>query len=255
MLTPIAFVLMDMLLYEAMDLVRRHARIEYTQTGKHDLTLRVLGTGFLARIVRSVLRSFTFRQRLRSVRSNTVCLPQPHRLQRYYYYKIFGSYLAIWLLIFVGSYTQRLQRAICAYFYPKREKKRVLFLYNETLKRRIGMARHLKAAVRRKAREHRLQVEASFLAALRVRCPRWCCWLRVFRSARRKCLVCSETEPCSRQRGRRLFMDCPTATCHAFYCKVCWGESGEICYVCSFEDDSDTDDDTGVEGSDASDSD
>jgi len=47
------------------------------------------------------------------------CLPQPTSMESYYLYKIYGTYFCIWLLILAETYTQRIQRVICAYFYPK----------------------------------------------------------------------------------------------------------------------------------------
>lgn len=87
------------------------------------------------------LLGFNIKKRIKVLRSNAMCLPQPTLLPYYYLYKIYGTYFGIWLLIFTQAYIQRLRRVICAYYYRKREKKRVLFLYNETLKRRIGFFR------------------------------------------------------------------------------------------------------------------
>lgn len=43
MVTATILVLLDKLFYEALDLIRRHARIDYVQTGKHDLMIDVKG--------------------------------------------------------------------------------------------------------------------------------------------------------------------------------------------------------------------
>lgn len=141
MITATTFVLLDRLFYEALDLVRRHARIDYLQTGHHDLTIQVKGTGMIASLLRSVVRGFNFKKRVKISTSNEHCLPRPNLLSRYYLFKIYGTYFAIWLMIVIQAYTQRLRRLICAYFYRKREKKRILFLYNQSLKRRIGFFR------------------------------------------------------------------------------------------------------------------
>ncbi|XP_068084359.1 protein sneaky [Anabrus simplex] len=228
MVTPAAFIMLDILLYETLDLVRRHARIEYTQTGAHDLFLEVKGTGMIAALVRSVLRGFNVKKRVKVVRSNEACLPQPHPIQKYYYYKIFGTYLLVWLLIFGHSYTQRLRRSICAYFYAKREKKRVLFLYNETLKKRVGSARFLKNRVLRKARENRLFMDTTTLMVMRLRFPRLFSWLRIFRVARRKCLICEDSEPLRKSDQLKYFHECETPTCHFIYCNLCWWEIDKV---------------------------
>lgn len=43
MVTATILVLLDKLFYEALDLIRRHAKIDYVQTGKHDLVIDVKG--------------------------------------------------------------------------------------------------------------------------------------------------------------------------------------------------------------------
>lgn len=43
MLTASTFMLLDSLFYEALDLIRRHAKIDYLTTGKHDLLLQIKG--------------------------------------------------------------------------------------------------------------------------------------------------------------------------------------------------------------------
>ena len=141
MITATTFILLDRLFYEALDLVRRHAHIEYSQVGHHDLLLEVKGTGMIAALLRSVIKGFNVKKRIKTIRSNASCLPQPSVLPNYYLYKIYGTYFTVWLGILLQAYIQRTRRLICSYFYRKREKKRVLFLYNETLKRRIGFLR------------------------------------------------------------------------------------------------------------------
>lgn len=117
MITATMFILLDRLFYEALDLVRRHARIDYVQTGHHDLMIQVKGTGMIASLLRSVVRGFNIKKRVKRVRSNKVCLPKPSLLSKYYLYKIYGTYFSIWLLMLAQAYTQRLRRLICAYFY------------------------------------------------------------------------------------------------------------------------------------------
>lgn len=117
MITATMFILLDRLFYEALDLVRRHARIDYVQTGHHDLSIQVKGTGMVASLLRSVVKGFNIKKRMKRVRSNKVCLPNPSLLSKYYLFKIYGTYLLVWLLMLVQAYTQRLRRLICSYFY------------------------------------------------------------------------------------------------------------------------------------------
>lgn len=102
----------------------------------------VLGTGMIAALLRSLVKGFNVKKRIKIERSNEQCLPRPSKLPKSYVFKIFGTYLSIWLMLWVQTYTQRTRRLICSYFFRKREKTRVLFLYNQTLKRRIGFRKY-----------------------------------------------------------------------------------------------------------------
>ena len=141
MITATTFILLDRLFYETLDIVSRHALVEYTQTGKlddggknvknqmrrlvnfflgeHDMSLTVKGTGMIANMVRSIVKGFNFKRRVHVIHSNKSCLPRPVMLPNYYLYKIYGTYFMIWMFILLEGYTQRLNRAIGGYFYRK----------------------------------------------------------------------------------------------------------------------------------------
>ncbi|XP_066246800.1 protein sneaky [Euwallacea similis] len=230
MLTAGVFILLDSLFYEALDLIRRHAKIDYLTTGRHDLLLQVKGTGMIAALLKSLVRGFNVKKRIKMERSNEQCLPRPSKLERSYLFKIFGTYLAIYVMIWVQTYTQRTRRCICSYFFRSREKVRTLFLYNQTLKRRIGLRQRIKKNLERKARERRLEENYNIFQVMTIYSQR-CLWLKFFKVARRKCLLCEETEP----RKLSKYIECPNEGCHFIYCEECWVDMGEKCLVCAVE--------------------
>lgn len=81
-----------------------------------------------------------------------------------FYIKLLILLLSVILFIFNESITFRLKRTICSYFYPQREKKRIIHLYNQMLKRRrtlfISMAREVK---RQLLKKHKLQMKINIL--------------------------------------------------------------------------------------------
>lgn len=83
------------------------------------MSLNVKGTGMIANMVRSIVKGFNFKRRVRVIHSNKSCLPRPIMLPNYYLYKIYGTYFMIWMFILLEGYTQRMNRAIGAYFYRK----------------------------------------------------------------------------------------------------------------------------------------
>ncbi|XP_012231524.1 protein sneaky [Linepithema humile] len=238
MISMTTFVLLDRLFFEALDLVRRYAHMEYTQAGHHDMILEVRGTGMIASLIRSVIRGFNVKRRVKTVMSNSACLPKPSRVPNYVILKIYSTYLGILVMLFTAAYTQRLRRVICSFFYRKREKRRVLYLYNESLRRRLGHARFMRAKVRSLVRTRRLEYDVDPWLALRQRWPAFCGWLAFFICARHRCLVCGEVEP----RKGSQFHRCTTPGCPFIHCPECWHDVGEICYACT--DIGETDDDT-----------
>lgn len=162
----------------------------------------------------------------------------------HYLYKIYGTYAAVWLLTILEAYIKRISSHICGYFYRKRKKARILFIYNEILKRRRSYVRYMKRKVKKLARERRLQNNVNVCIALRIRFPVILDFLRIFPMARRKCLICSEPEPFLKSKAKRTFVECPTPYCPAIYCDECWFDVGQICYVCTEPSSENTEDST-----------
>ncbi|EDW31088.1 GL15342 [Drosophila persimilis] len=76
-------------------------------------------------------------ERVSTTLSNEECLPQAHVLPPGFYYRLLLLYLGIVLLIYQSTTFLRLRRVICSYFYHKREKQRILYLYNAMLRDRL----------------------------------------------------------------------------------------------------------------------
>ncbi|XP_018335515.1 E3 ubiquitin-protein ligase DCST1 [Agrilus planipennis] len=230
--TATTFILLDRLLYETLMVVRHHGRIDYIQTGHHDMTIKVKGTGLIAGLLRSVVKGFNFKKRIKSYKTNQGCLPNPALLPNYYLYKIFGIYFVVWCLIISQAYALRLRRVICSYFYRKREKRRVLYLYNETLKRRVAFMRHMEQKVKKMARQQRLRENLNICAVLRTKYPKIFNWLKMFKTARRKCIICGDPEPLIPTGKPGDYEKCKTPTCHFVHCAECWEDVGKQCFAC-----------------------
>lgn len=238
-ITITAFVLLDRLFFEILDIIHRHAAVDYTQQGHHDMTLEVKGTGMIATLLRSVVKGFNIKKRVKIVRSNKVCLPQSTELPNYYLYKIYGMFLVILSLIFLEVYVNRMRRVICGFYYRKREKSRVIFLYNEVLKKRLGFDKYMRKKAISLNRERRLSEGVNIFEAIRRKCPVLGACLKVFGLGRRKCLVCQEVEGCVG--WGRGYVVCPEKECGAVYCKECWKDLGKKCVVCCDNGEGDSD--------------
>ncbi|XP_026679426.1 E3 ubiquitin-protein ligase DCST1-like [Diaphorina citri] len=219
------FIFVDRLFYETLDLIRRHSHIEYTQVGHHDLSFKVKGTGMIASLVRSVIKGFNVRKRIKMEHSNLLCLPQPTSIPASSIYKIYFTFLCVFLMVIFNGYLRRMRRVCCALFFRKHEKRRVLYLYNESLRQRRAFFKFKKARASRLVKENRLSEDSNILLILRLRFPRYFRWLVIFPMARRKCLICKEPE--ERNWPKHACPDCPYV-----FCQECWDMIDHNCYLC-----------------------
>lgn len=121
-------------------------------------------------------------------------------------------YLVIIFLILNEVYVNRLRRIICAKAYPKREKYRILYLYNKLLKDRrnfIAIMKH------RLNSFHHEEIEYS-------------CFERIF-GTKIKCQICKETI-----KKKSPYIRCSNPKCKLRFCLSCWSDIGNQCLRCTF---------------------
>ncbi|XP_060805741.1 protein sneaky [Amyelois transitella] len=227
--TATTFVMLDRLFFEALDVVRQHAEMENDQ-GMHDLDITVEGSGILANMVRKILEGFSEESPAQRPITNRPCIPRPRLMPPAYFFKIYGGYLWIILLLYLDPYTLRLRRLICSYFYPRREKQRILHLYNDILKKRMKMQKTLRKKAIQTVRAHYLSGEN--LVSMRMKFPQLLGWLRVLPAARMTCLICGEPEPRKDNQESTPWHACVASHCPFMYCMECWREVGARCLAC-----------------------
>ncbi|KAJ2948596.1 hypothetical protein O0L34_g7851 [Tuta absoluta] len=229
MVTATTFVMLDRLFFEALDVVRQHTEADFTRQGEHDVNIKVEGKGVLANAVRTLLSGLNESRRMRRTVSNRECLPRPRSMPVIYFLKIYGGYLWILLLLYFNPYTIRLNRLICSWYYPRREKQRILHLYNDILKKRVKMSKTLRRTAVQAVRAYYLSGEN--LLSLRMKFPQVLGWLQVLPPGRMTCLICGETEP-RNANERAEWHPCASAECPFVYCSECWHDIGERCLAC-----------------------
>lgn len=217
------FMLMDNIFYETLSIVARHSQVQYDQQGYHDVNITVTGTGVIANLIRRSLDGFDSRERLKLLTSNDECLPRPTKLRTWFIVKTYLLLLGVGILTANEAYINRLRRLICAWFYSKREKQRVLYLYNRLLKRRKGLVKILLERVRQTIRRRKYSSRLDFLDRLVFYYPTCCRWIALFN--RKSCSICSTKNP-------KRFEDCVSSKCFLTYCDECWQDLGETCLAC-----------------------
>jgi len=150
-------------------------------------------------------------------------------------------------MILIFNYTEmyflRFRRIICGYFYPSRDKKRTLFLYNIRLKKRKAYLRYLTHRVRELVRTKKFKTDiglvqnyaSGILDSLDLGFFKKYLIRIISRFVEKKCIVCDE-------KADKSFHGCNNRKCNLLYCHQCWNECRQKCLVCKaihISDDSD----------------
>ncbi|XP_053351203.1 E3 ubiquitin-protein ligase DCST1 [Clarias gariepinus] len=220
----------DRILYYIFEIIRRHTYIEQSFESSHDIQIDISGDSMLAKLLRKTIGAFNTSSNLNIVSNNWQCLPQPHALSQNDYLLCIFPLLLMVLMCRLQVYTNRLRRVITTFYFPKREKKRILYLYNLQIQKRIALVNRLSKQLRRQR-----QAPKKVLSVLLSPLERWgwgVCW----------CWVCEENM------WQQRAMRCSVVGCNALYCAQCWRDLGYCC-ICSFPtngkpQDSDSDIDT-----------
>ncbi|KAH9490714.1 E3 ubiquitin-protein ligase dcst1 [Bulinus truncatus] len=243
---------MDNMLYQVLDIVSRNSKVEYHEVGEHTIDIKVHGTGFMSELVRNFLTRFNSKHKLDQVTTNHACLPNPSKTDYVIIICLFLTYLVVWIFLYLEAFSLRLRRVIASFYYRKREKKRVLYLYNEMYRKRISYLAQMRKKVRKAIKARELKRKVGVIVALQRSFPNFCKCLSVLKSAKENCIICSDPENAD-------FHFCATKGCGLAYCKDCWKDVKRRCYGCgantgTADPDDDTDDDNDTsEMSDASD--
>ncbi|XP_036394575.1 E3 ubiquitin-protein ligase DCST1 [Megalops cyprinoides] len=205
----------DWILYHIFDIIRRHTFTEYSFTSSHHIEVNIGGKSMLATLLRKTIGAFNTSSNIDMMSSNRHCLPQPRALSGGEYLWSTLPVLVMVLMCCLQVYSNRLRRVICAFYFPKREKRRALFLYNLQIQRRISYLDTQRKRLMRRGRPGRnmLSVFSSMFEKLGCRLQ-WCC-------------VCRE-----RQRGNQG-VECSVQGCKVVYCPQCWRDLGRICFACT----------------------
>nr|XP_012331725.1 DC-STAMP domain-containing protein 1 isoform X2 [Aotus nancymaae] len=227
---------LDWALYTIFDTIRHHSFLQYSFRSSHKLEVKVEGNSMLARLLQKTIGALNTSSETVMESNNMPCLPQPVGLDaRAYWRAVLPIVLLVWLSL-LQAFGYRLRRVIAAFYFPKREKKRILFLYNELLAKRAAFTKLRRAAILRRARQQK-SPRHPLVDILHRQCPLLRRWLR------RRCVVCQEPET------PESYV-CPTLDCEAVYCWSCWDDMRQRCPVCTPREElsssafSDSDDDT-----------
>ncbi|XP_039605589.1 E3 ubiquitin-protein ligase DCST1 [Polypterus senegalus] len=213
------FLVVDWMLYRIFYIIRKHSFVQYSFKSGHHVEIKVGGTSMLASFLRKTIGAFKTKSNFTMTSNNLHCLPDPRRMTLIQYLWTILPVVALFITCCFEVYCRRVRRVIAAFFFPKQEKKRTLYFYNERIRKRCMYNEIQRSRVRRSARLGTIMVR-TWLGRLYMRSP----ILR--RLISRRCLVCSEPET------EESFV-CPSKECFTVYCPMCWQDMDCFCYACT----------------------
>ncbi|XP_072572250.1 E3 ubiquitin-protein ligase DCST1 isoform X3 [Paramormyrops kingsleyae] len=204
----------DWVLYRIFDIVRKYTLTEFSIHSSHHMEFGIGGQSMLAELLRKTFHAFNTSSNLEVKSSNKHCLPNPSALSWEEYLWIFSPLLVMAAMSCLQIYSNRLRRIIAAFYFPKREKKRTLFLYNLQIQRRISYVDTQRIRLMRRGRPRRTVFSALLfmLEKLPLKLQRCCV--------------------CGGRQGRSQAVRCPEEVCEAVYCPQCWRDLGRRCFAC-----------------------
>ncbi|NXO78190.1 DCST1 ligase, partial [Sitta europaea] len=144
---------LDHFIFSILSIIQHHSFIEYSYQTSHHLSVNVMGASLMAELLRTTIGALNTSVDTEVETSNLACLPQPTGMTKQQYLDTFLPLGALALLCLAQVYPFRLRRAIAAFYFPKREKTRVLFLYNRLLRQRKNFLYLQRGRVARQAQQ------------------------------------------------------------------------------------------------------
>ncbi|XP_010562468.1 PREDICTED: DC-STAMP domain-containing protein 1 [Haliaeetus leucocephalus] len=181
---------LDHTLFTMLSIIQQHSFVQYSFHSSHHLAVHVTGTSLMARLLRSTIGALNTSSDTQLETSNLACLPQPQGMTRQQYVGSCLPLAVLVLLCLAQVYTYRLRRAIAAFYFPKREKSRVLYFYNKLLQQRQSFVHRQRKRIAQRARQHPGLDQVCPVPACGAQYCRLC-----WREVGSVCLACTPGDP------------------------------------------------------------
>ena len=146
--------------------VRKHGRIIHVQRGEHKIFFQVKGKGFIANLLRKVLKDIHIEETVDKETDTQICMPEEFSLENKELFLFAIYFILLYIMVYSEAYIQRLNRVVCEYFYRRWEKQRILWLYNRTLKNRKLYTKNLIKRAIMRSKGFELEPDTSLIAIL-----------------------------------------------------------------------------------------
>ncbi|GJQ80646.1 hypothetical protein Trydic_g14422, partial [Trypoxylus dichotomus] len=193
-------------------------------------TLHVNGEGFLADLLRSIVRAFQ-PVGVRLEIDTIPCLPDPIPPDYDRYVQIASLLVICWVLTLFEPYGLRWRHSVMCYYHPSRAKERAIWLYNQVIRTRSSFLKFARRQLRRKFTKDssiaKITCKEYLAANLTARC-------KIFRlciepGKQTACLLCGEV---FREDDPVRPIKCQTPGCPGVYCEHCFEDLQNLCTIC-----------------------
>lgn len=224
--TFVISILIDYVLYDFLNIIKHLIVIEYSYKSYNSLNMTISGEGFVANMLKKLagLVNKGDENNFESNVSTEKCTPTLAKTDTAYVVKLMGQFVLLAALILVEIYVKRFNKQICAFFYPKWEKKRIVWLYNHMLKKRSLFIRNAKKKILFKIRNDLIRPERGLLNILNSK--KLIVYLNMIGIARNYCILCDHLL-------KKRQIEC--AKCTILYCVECWKDLEKRCPGCSID--------------------
>lgn len=150
------------------------------------------------------------------------CVPDVTSVGTEHLYSLLKQIIFLLILILIELYCKRMNRIICSYFYPKTEKQRVLWLYNNSIKNRVKFKLDRKKKINEMAMQGTLAGNKLYtLKKNKIFFPIvWC--LETTKIFKKVCVICDDN----------VINGFWCKLCRIDYCNECWDEFDKKCVAC-----------------------
>ncbi|XP_029436271.1 DC-STAMP domain-containing protein 2 [Rhinatrema bivittatum] len=219
-------ILMDYIIFWILDMVRYFMQGEIIARAPVTVAVAINGTGYSSEIYSNVVSAFDALQKGNISIISKKCRLNPSEPD-YNGYLIIGLMygMAFFIAIF-GTYITRLQRVVCASYFPGREQERIIFLYNNIITKRMSLTTALMKAIRRKSAD---EGHTNIFLILAAKFPLFRWLANCFGVEQKYCMACGKVYKGSMA---EMFVSCSTPGCKGLYCRQCYQLMDNICTIC-----------------------
>ncbi len=222
--------IIDQVLLDFMQVLKAKSGIKYEYKSNKEEQVEIVGDGLFADLAKTLAESVNKNEVDDFEADSSHCLPKIGQVNEAQLLVIFQQFV---LLVFLSLFevgVKRFNRNVCAFFYRKWEKKRIIWLYNDTLKKRIGFIKNAKKKITFKKQNGLIENEGALSRFLTSKLQNYKYLIRgltlIGLVSKRYCVLCNHSE-------RRTSLQCKN--CLTVYCFECWYDLVEKCVSCSLD--------------------